>query len=545
MLWFRNDLRLTDNSIIHEAAKRVNSGAAKEVLPVFCFDPRWFRSTQWNNGYLKTGPFRAQFLLESVIDLKSRLRDIGSDLLIAMGPPEEILPPLAGPESSILAHSEVTSEEIRAETAVRRRGKSVGASLELFWGNSLYHIDDLPFNDILSDLPDVFTPFKEKCEKRCEIRKSFSAPRKGSLPLPGEFTENSEKLSFMPSKIEDLNVIVPENCPKLVTAAQDSRSAFTLKGGETAALERLKYYLWDTDLAADYFNIRNGMLGGDYSTKLSPALAHGCISAGKIAEEVSKYEEQRTANKSTYWIKFELTWRDFFRYQAIKHGNAIFMQDGLVASRGRTWSSNPDLLQKWKEGKTGFPLVDANMRELAATGWMSNRGRQNVASFFALDLGLDWRIAGDWFESLLLDYDVASNWGNWVAAAGLNGGRVNKFNITKQSKDYDPDGKYIRHWCPELAKVPASRIHEPWLMSKQEQDMYECQIGVDYPQAIPASNFAGRSSSFTGGSGQSGRVPSRFGNNNGSRGGGNNRRGGGRGGEKRQFRAKSAFEIYG
>jgi deoxyribodipyrimidine photo-lyase len=98
----------------------------------------------------------------------------------------------------------------------------------------------------------------------------------------------------------------------------------------------------------------------------------------------------------------------------------------------------------------------------SSAGWMSNRGRQNVASYLALDLGLDWRRGAALFEHLLLDYDVASNWGNWVAAAGLTGGRVNHFNITKQSKDYDPQGDYMRHWLPELSNVPTARIHEPW-----------------------------------------------------------------------------------
>lgn len=106
-----------------------------------------------------------------------------------------------------------------------------------------------------------------------------------------------------------------------------------------------------------------------------------------------------------------------------------------------------------------MPLVDANMRELAATGWMSNRGRQNVASYLILDLGIDWRRGADHFESLLLDYDTASNWGNWVAAAGLTGGRVNKFNITKQSHDYDANGDYLRAWLPELARVPTECVH--------------------------------------------------------------------------------------
>jgi deoxyribodipyrimidine photo-lyase len=187
----------------------------------------------------------------------------------------------------------------------------------------------------------------------------------------------------------------------------------------------------------------------------------------------------------------------------LKHGNAIFFEDG-TEGRAPQWAPNQDeLFERWRTGRTGMPLVDANMRELNATGvarsqhtilrwplvvnvlflglcacslnetmftvgFMSNRGRQNVASYLVLDLGVDWRKGADYFESLLIDYDCASNWGNWVAAAGLTGGRLNKFNITKQSKDYDLEGTYLRHWIPELANVPASRIHEPWLMSKAE-----------------------------------------------------------------------------
>lgn len=502
VLWFRNDLRLHDNAIIHEAARKVQSGAAEEVLPVFCFDPRWFHATKWANGMLKTGPYRAQFLLESVLDLKQRLRGVGSDLLVAMGPPEEVIPPLAT-GGAVLAQSEVTSEETRAEAAVQRALKRAGGKLELHWGSTLFHKDDLPFAEDLGNMPDVFTPFKQKCEDRAEVRPCFPAPKPGSLPLPASGVDPTA-LDYQPSRIEDINVILPAGQPKLVTPQRDSRAAFNLKGGETAAQERLKYYLWDSDLVATYFDIRNGMLGGEYSTKLSAALAHGCISPRAIYAEIKRYEAQRTANKSTYWVIFELIWRDYFKFYALKHGNSIFFEEGPAGRRGSvTWSTNPQLFARWKEGNTGWPLVDANMRELAATGFMSNRGRQNVASFLVLDLGIDWRLGADWFESLLLDHDCASNYGNWVAAAGLTGGRVNKFNITKQSKDYDPQGDYIRHWCPELKNVPASRIHEPWLMSKEEQQLYGVTIGVDYPQAIPASSFAGRSNG--GGGGRGGR----------------------------------------
>ena len=149
------------------------------------------------------------------------------------------------------------------------------------------------------------------------------------------------------------------------------------------------------------------------------------------------------------------------RFYAVRHGSRIFQSGGPTGARV-SWRDDPELWQRWATGTTGMPLVDANMRELAATGWMSNRGRQNVASYLALDLGVDWRRGADLFEHLLLDYDVASNWGNWVAAAGMTGGRINHFNITKQSKDYDPQGEYIRHWISELTNVPTARIHAPW-----------------------------------------------------------------------------------
>jgi len=117
-------------------------------------------------------------------------------------------------------------------------------------------------------------------------------------------------------------------------------------------------------------------------------------------------------------------------------------------------------------------------------GWMSNRGRQNVASYLVLELGVDWRIGGDHFESYLLDHDVCSNYGNWNAAAGLTGGRVNKFNCVKQSKDYDPEGLYIRHWLPELANVPVPQLYQPSKLTPDEQRLYGVKIGVDYPREL-------------------------------------------------------------
>jgi len=503
VIWFRNDLRLHDNESVYRAVESIEKKQAVDVVPVFCFDPRWFTQTHFKNGSVKTGAFRAQYLLESVQVLKANLKSIGSDLVVLMGAPEEQLPKLCPPgwRMTVYGQQEVTSEEIDVEDAVRSSLETScnSSTLDLVWGSTLYHLDDLPFD--LHAMPTVFTPFRSKVEDRSEVRGMFETPRAGQLPFPSSDLLGIDK-DFIPKRVEDLNAVVPPGNPALKTPIKDERAAFTMAGGEDVALQRIKYYLWESRLVQKYFDIRNGMIGGDYSTKLAPALAHGCVSPRYIYWEIQKYQDQIASNKSTYWVIFELIWRDYFKFYAICQGNDIFKRDG-PAGKKKSWKTDPSLFQRWKDGTTGWPLVDANMRELKATGFMSNRGRQNVASFLCLDMGLDWRLGADYFESQLLDYDPASNWGNWVAAAGLTGGRINKFNIVKQSKDYDPDGEYIRLWVKELANLPASKIHEPSNLSKKDQEVFKIQIGQDYPQAIKSSYTFSND-----------KAPSRFGNSN-------------------------------
>jgi deoxyribodipyrimidine photo-lyase len=291
----------------------------------------------------------------------------------------------------------------------------------------------------------LFTSFKNKAEGRGRIRDPVEAPKK-MPPLPAVADEKdqkelSEALKFMPS-LEALGY-----SPEEAAAAQqdDPRGVLPFEGGEEAALQRLQKWMFDDDKLKDYFEIRNGMLGEGYSSKLSPWLALGCISPRRVWKEAQRYEATRTKNKSTYWLIFELTWRDFFIYMARSQGDKIFVQGGVTGDM-TPWRGSKDALQRWKDGQTKDPLVDANMRELKATGFMSNRGRQNVASFLIFDLGVDWRYGAAHFEEHLLDYDPCSNWGNWVAAAGLTGQRVNKFNTKKQLSDYDPQRHYVNHW---------------------------------------------------------------------------------------------------
>ncbi|CAJ1435853.1 unnamed protein product [Effrenium voratum] len=285
-------------------------------------------------------------------------------------------------------------------------------ALEYCWGSTLFHRDDLPFKERdLRNAPDVFTVFKnqvepemaarvnevpdsfrggKKAKSDMKVRPCLPEPGAGSLPLPELGAGLEFDLVFEP-QWQDLPY------PEQVEPPEVEGAALHFEGGEEAALARLRHYLFDTDAVASYFDTRNGMLGPDYSTKLAPWLAHGCVSPGKVFEQIREYEKERVANKSTYWVLFELMWRDFYRFFAAKHGNKIFQLHGLGGGRA-AWKSDKEAFQLWAEGRTGFPLVDANMRELRATGFMSNRGRQNVASFLALDMGLDWRDGAEWFE---------------------------------------------------------------------------------------------------------------------------------------------------
>jgi len=268
----------------------------------------------------------------------------------------------------------------------------------------------------------------------------------------------------------------------------DHRAVLRFKGGETVAKKRLQSYFWQADCLREYKETRNGMLGANYSSKFSPWLALGCISPRYINDQVIKYEAERVKNNSTYWLIFELIWRDFFRFIVAKHGNQVFQIKGMQGV-DIPWHEDWQSFKLWQQGKTGYPLVDANMRELANTGFMSNRGRQNVGSFLTKNLGINWQMGAEWFESLLIDYDVCSNWGNWNYTAGVgNDARgFRYFNISKQTKDYDPKGEYIKHWLPELASLPGDKVREPWKLSQAEQKLYKVRIGVNYP--CPAVDF--------------------------------------------------------
>lgn len=462
VFWFRNDLRLHDNEALLRAIE------LGDVTPVYVIDDRNFEETAI--GYNRMGNIRAIFLLESLHDLQKNLRKIGSDLIIRRGEPDQEVAMLARQLNAthVVASKQATQEETTIETDLSSLLKQANIDIELIWQNTLFHPRNLPFQ--MHFLPDVFTEFRKKVESRSEVRE----------PLP-----TVEKL---PSLQADLtNQIIPTleelGFESVVT---DERAAMTYEGGETAGLQRLKTYFWETDAIKTYKETRNGLIGSDYSTKFSAWLSLGCLSPRYIYYEVKKYEAERGANDSTYWVIFELIWRDFYYFIALKYGVRLFKRSGIKHDMAKTWNQDYVAFEQWVNGQTGVPFIDANMRELKATGFMSNRGRQNVASFLTKDLGVEWWWGALYFETILVDYDVCNNWGNWNYVAGIgNDPREDRyFNSLKQASTYDPDGKYVKLWLPELRNVPANKIHQIGLLTEEEQGEYGVQLGKVYPKPI-------------------------------------------------------------
>ncbi|MEY3053142.1 MAG: hypothetical protein RLY31_2927 [Bacteroidota bacterium] len=427
IVWFRQDLRLHDNEALTDALRNCD-----EIIPVYVFDPRIFSGTLELSGLPKTGRFRRRFIVESVLDLRDSLRRLGSELVILAGKPEEVIFRLAQEQrcSWVFCNRERTSEEVAVQDALEKNLWSVGQEIWYTRGKLLFYTADLPFP--VTQTPEVFTQFRKEVERVIPIREP--------LPVPADLPAIDPLI--------DAGEIPAEYLRDGSDETGSGNGGFVFQGGEKAALARLQYYLWDTDLAQTYFDTRNQLLGSDYSTRFSPWLAQGCLSPKLIYHELKRYETERGENKSTYWIYFELIWRDFFRLMAKKHGAAIFRKGGMRGKVDRRWTDDPACFRRWVEGETGEPFIDANMKEIAATGFMSNRGRQNVASYLVHDLKVNWQLGAEYFESLLVDYDVASNWGNWNYMAGIgNDPREDRyFNPRTQAGRYDPKGAYVRHW---------------------------------------------------------------------------------------------------
>ena len=413
LLWLRNNLRLADNPALDRALSECG-----EVLFVYVFDERIWNPT-------RMGPFRARFQHESLSALRKKITRRGGKIEFVRGSALEEIPKLMERFGAqrCYAEREDAHEEVSEERALAKK-----IDLVLTHGKGLFEEEDLSF--ALDELPDVFSHFRRKVQKNLRVRETYPEPEnldcswKGKSPLPKLSTLGFEE------------------------TALDERAALSFRGGEEEGWNRINEWMWDRACLQRYKETRNGLVGADYSSKLSPWLANGCVSAVQVYWEIQRYEEERVANESTYWLFFELLWREFFRFVGRRYGPRLFIKGGIKGEEAYASQRDPLKLKNWRLGQTEDEFVNANMVELVLTGWMSNRGRQNVASYLIHDLGQNWLDGARFFERNLIDYDPCSNYGNWAYLGGVgNDPRPNRaFNLAKQAEIYDPDGTFRKLW---------------------------------------------------------------------------------------------------
>jgi len=419
LVWFRNNLRIEDNISL---SKAINN--SDNIFGFINIDPKNFLLTKY--GFKKTEKYRAKFLLETISDLKSQLDTLNISLIITHKDFDKSIKEITNKYeiTSIYTQTEWTRDELKEESFIPDE-----INLIKDFDQFLFSPNDV--KGLYDNIPRGFSNFRKKCEKYLSVNDILSIPNSlnpdnkilGDYPIP-----TLSDLGF-----DDFDV--------------HKDSVFRFKGGETNAKDRIKNYFFDTRNVSRYKLTRNGLIGEDYSSKFSPWLANGSVSVKYIFKLLKEYETKVEKNDSTYWLYFELIWRDFFKYVSMQHKDKFFNKDGIYGE-DKEWSDDKDVLLKWINGETDEPFINANMIELSNTGFMSNRGRQNVANYLTKELKIDWRIGAEYFESMLIDYDVHSNYGNWLYNAGIGNDSMpfRKFNPKLQSERYDPDKSYEKTW---------------------------------------------------------------------------------------------------
>ncbi|HET9240807.1 MAG TPA: DASH family cryptochrome [Oligoflexus sp.] len=411
LYWLRSDLRMHDNPALLRFQQLATQG---HIL--------WCPSASQR----RAGKFRRSFLWASLASFQAAVEDRGAAIQIEDRDIRDVLPELLQKQSfdRIFYSKEACSDEQADEAWIR----SLGISCEALETRSLYNEADLPFP--IGDLPEVFTHFRKAIEGRLQVPAPYPAPT--ALPEP--------LMKRGPSGLDGQAIA------KRITHLHPH-----IPGGEAAGIDRMNAYIWQKDCLRGYKETRDGMLNWDHSSKLSPWLAVGALSPRLIHAEIKRYESERIQNASTYWLYFELLWREYFHWIAHKWGSRLFT--GMKAQAQTPASS--EAFAAWSQARTGQAFIDANMKELNLTGWMSNRGRQNVANYFVKTMGGDWRSGAAYFEKQLIDYDPASNWGNWAYQAGTGQDpRDRRFDPEHQASLYDPEGLYVRLW--NKAQEPTS-----------------------------------------------------------------------------------------
>ena len=440
LIWFKNDLRLHDNETLARAHDECS-----ELLCCYCIEKSDFDTIKL--GFHKMGINRFKYLEQAIIDLQNNLELLGGHLFIGVESAAITLPEMV----SNYGITDIYTEEQYASYEMELVGKVMAALPEtkfhFYWGKTLYHKNDIPFE--IDKIPLTSKAYRIPAAKEAEPRETFEIPESIN-PVKKIKSNNFPSCTIYGFNQEEYQHAKPFIC-----------------GGESAALERLEYYTFKSELLTGYRWSRNRSEGMDYSSKFSPYLALGCISPREIYKKLKAYEKKVKKNQSTWWLIFELVWRDYFTFKGMRFGNKIFKTAGYK-NKEIAWEDDPVKFERWCSGTTGVPFVDAHMRQLNQTGFMSNRGRVNCASYFVYDLKLDWTWGASYFESKLIDYDVSSNWMNWHMQAF----EIWYTNPVHQSNKYKAQD-FIREWIPELSNCNNVEVLIPW----------ECEI-KGYPKPI-------------------------------------------------------------
>jgi deoxyribodipyrimidine photo-lyase len=443
IVWFRNDLRIHDHPALIAAAQN-----AEQIVPVFIFNDRLLRGNHSSSN-------RNRFLIECLKDLKDSFKKTGADLALRSGEPQKVLIEICKEVSADAVYytADYTPFSVKRDKRLKQSLEDNNIEFRSFPGRLC--VSSLQKLQTKSGDPyKVFTPFWKQWGdvKRRELA---NTPVKLKLPV-------SVKLGALPN----LETITK----------QADLSSNTIKGGESEGRTRLKSFL-STNLA-NYHQGNNDM-ASDSTSRLSPYLHFGCLSPREI-ETMLPYTKGARA-----WHR-QLCWREFYNYIIFHYPDTN--QEFQDKYRKLKWSQDEKLFSAWQEGKTGYPVVDAAMRQLKKEGWMHNRARLIVGSFLTKDLWLDWRLGESHFMHFLLDGDEANNNGNWqwIASVGVDPAPIYRrlYNPSLQQSNYDPSGEYVRRYLYELNDVPDEYLIEPWNMPSEVQEESKCIIGKDYPKPI-------------------------------------------------------------